>query len=62
MFHAKIIVEPLLHLKAVSQSKWRIAADIILSLFGIMVMVYTTALTIMSWFDSTRPNLPGYCD
>ncbi len=52
----------MLHYKAVARStlwKW---ADIILCIFGVIAMVYTTSLTIMSWANSSgEPSLPSYC-
>lgn len=40
---------PLLHMKACATSSWQKAADIGLCIFGLVVMVYTTTLTINSW-------------
>lgn len=55
--------QPLLHLKAVAQTRWQRVSDISLCVFGAVVMVYTTTLTIMSWAGgSDAPKAPGYCD
>ncbi|OJD31134.1 transmembrane amino acid transporter [Diplodia corticola] len=56
------IYPPLLHYRAVSRTFWQRFADISLIVVGMVMMLYTTALTINSWVggDSTKP--PGYCD
>ncbi|KAL1638505.1 hypothetical protein SLS58_008833 [Diplodia intermedia] len=56
------IYPPLLHYRAVSRTFWQRFADISLIVVGLVMMLYTTALTINSWVgsDSTKP--PGYCD
>ncbi|KAI9742349.1 MAG: neutral amino acid transporter [Claussenomyces sp. TS43310] len=57
------IYPPMLHYRAVAKTRFRKGADIVLCIFGAVVMVYTTALTIISWADSSsEPPLPKYCD
>jgi solute carrier family 36 (proton-coupled amino acid transporter) len=53
----------MLHFKAVAKTRFRKSADILLCIFGLIVMVYTTSLTIKSWASgSPNPGLPNYCD
>ncbi|CAD6581993.1 MAG: neutral amino acid transporter [Alectoria sarmentosa] len=52
----------MLHFKAVADSKRKRIADVILCVFGGVVMVYTTALTIKSWANGSSSKPPGYCD
>ncbi|KFA77721.1 hypothetical protein S40288_00470 [Stachybotrys chartarum IBT 40288] len=55
------IYPPLLHYKAVARSwLWKMS-DILLCIFGVVAMVYTTSLTIVSWANA-EPKAPGYCD
>ena len=54
--------QPLLHYKAVSRTAFRKFADISLVIFGMFVMIYTTALTLMSWANSKPKDMLGYCD
>lgn len=53
----------MLHYKAIARTKlWKVA-DIALCVFGLVVMVYTTSLTVISWVGGTEaPGLPSYCD
>lgn len=55
-------VQPLLHYRAVSRTTFRKVADILLVIFGMFVMIYTTALTLMSWANSQPKNTLGYCN
>jgi proton-coupled amino acid transporter len=53
----------MLHFKAVAKTRFRKACDILLCIFGAVVMVYTTSLTVISWAEGTdAPPLPKYCD
>jgi proton-coupled amino acid transporter len=53
----------MLHFKGVAKTRFRKAADVLLGIFGLVVMVYTTSLTIISWAGgSEAPKPPGYCD
>jgi proton-coupled amino acid transporter len=53
----------MLHFKGVAKTKFRKIADVLLCIFGLTVMVYTTALTVMSWAKGGgEPGLPSYCD
>jgi len=55
--------QPMMHYKVISTNRWQKLADVILVIFGIFVMGYTTALTVMSWAKGSRgPKPPGYCD
>ncbi|KAH8820069.1 transmembrane amino acid transporter protein-domain-containing protein [Xylogone sp. PMI_703] len=57
------IYPPMLHYKAVAKNNFRKFADVILCIFGVIVMAYTTALTVLNWASSdAEPSLPGYCD
>ncbi|KAI9826506.1 MAG: neutral amino acid transporter [Phylliscum demangeonii] len=56
------VYPPMLHLKAVPGSRRQRFADVLLAVFGLVVMVYTTALTIKSWIDGKTVKRPGYCD
>ncbi|KAM3530749.1 hypothetical protein NHJ13051_001189 [Beauveria bassiana] len=55
------IYPPLLHYKAVARSRLWKYSDILLCVFGLFTMVYTTSLTVMSWANS-KPKAPGYCE
>lgn len=54
----------MLHYKAVAKTRFRKICDVILCIFGLVVMVYTTSLTVISWV--TGGGVPetrgGYCD
>lgn len=53
----------MLHFKAVAKSRFRKACDVLLCIFGLVVMLYTTSLTIISWASGGgEPSLPSYCD
>ncbi|KAI4171285.1 MAG: hypothetical protein LQ343_004362 [Gyalolechia ehrenbergii] len=52
----------LLHLKAVAQTRRQQIADICLCIFGFVVMVYTTTLTVKDWANGSSPRARGYCD
>ncbi|KAJ5480835.1 hypothetical protein N7539_006729 [Penicillium diatomitis] len=56
------VYPPLLHLRACAQSKRQAIADITLAILGAICCIYTTALTIQSWFGAQAPSSPGYCD
>ncbi|KAK1967197.1 transmembrane amino acid transporter [Colletotrichum sublineola] len=57
------IYPPLLHYKAVAKNRlWKIS-DIVLCVFGLIAMAYTTTLTVYSWAGgSSEPSPPAYCD
>lgn len=46
------IYPPVLHYRAVSQTRAQKAADIAMAIFGLCAMVYTTATSIQSWISS----------
>ena len=52
----------MLHLKAIANSKKQRIADVTLCVFGLVVMVYTTALTVQNWANGSSSKPPGYCD
>lgn len=53
----------MLHFKGVAKTRLRKTADVLLCIFGLIVMGYTTSLTIVSWASgTTEPGLPSYCD
>lgn len=52
----------MLHYRAVSKTTLKRACDVILIIFGCIVMIYTTALTIKGWVDGDSSKSPGYCD
>ena len=52
----------MLHMKAVARTRFQRWADIVLCIFGFMVMIYTTTLTVKSWATKTTVKTPGYCD
>lgn len=53
----------MLHFKAVAMTRRQRIGDAVLCLFGFVVMIYTTSLTIMSWVQGEQgTKQPGYCD
>jgi len=53
----------MLHFKGVAKTRFRKSADVLLCVFGLVVMGYTTSLTVMSWAAGDQePSLPSYCD
>lgn len=53
----------MLHYKGVAKTRFRKSADVLLCIFGLVVMVYTTSLTLMSWAAGDEAEkLPSYCD
>lgn len=52
----------MLHMRGVAKTSFRKACDVILCIFGLVVMAYTTALTLKSWAGAAEPGLPSYCD
>ena len=52
----------MLHYKAVAKTKLWKWGDVILCIFGLVAMAYTTSLTVMSWANSAGDAAPGYCD
>ncbi|KAG9727906.1 hypothetical protein KCU73_g12506, partial [Aureobasidium melanogenum] len=55
------VYPPLMHYRAVATRSWQRIADILLVIFGLFIMGYTTTLTVMSW-SAGGPKEPGYCD
>ncbi|RDL41215.1 Transmembrane amino acid transporter [Venustampulla echinocandica] len=57
------IYPPMLHMRSVAKTNFRKAADVLLCVFGFIVMGYTTSLTLASWASGDQePGLPSYCD
>ncbi|KAF2757056.1 amino acid transporter-like protein [Pseudovirgaria hyperparasitica] len=56
------IYPPLLHLKAIAQAPWRRVSDVLIVIFGFLVMAYTTALTVAGWVNSGEAKAPTYCE
>ena len=56
------VYPPLLHLRAISRTRWQRTADYALAGFGIVACAYTTALTIQQWAGGHSAKAPGYCD
>lgn len=57
------IYPPMMHYRVVSTTRWQKISDVVLVIFGVAGMAYTTTLTIASWANgSTAPKPPGYCD
>lgn len=56
------IYPPLLHLKAVSKTRWQRMGDYLLFAFGVAACAYTTALTVQQWAAGHQAKPPGYCD
>jgi proton-coupled amino acid transporter len=53
----------MLHYKAVAKTSFRRGCDVLLCIFGFVVMGYTTALTLKSWAGGDETvKLPSYCD
>ncbi|EAS28384.3 amino acid transporter [Coccidioides immitis RS] len=57
------VYPPLLHWKAVATTRFRRWSDIALAVFGTLVCIYTTILTVHNWVaGSSEPSKPGHCD
>ncbi|TVY80798.1 Vacuolar amino acid transporter [Lachnellula suecica] len=57
------IYPPMLHMRGVAKTTFRKTCDVLLCIFGFIVMAYTTSLTLASWASGDRePGLPSYCD
>ncbi|KAL1958731.1 hypothetical protein VTO42DRAFT_3850 [Malbranchea cinnamomea] len=57
------VYPPMLHLKAVASSRLQRSADITLTIFGVILCIYTTILTIQNWAaGSPDSGKPGQCD
>jgi solute carrier family 36 (proton-coupled amino acid transporter) len=52
----------MMHYRVVSAKLWERALNLFLVVFGIVMMVYTTTLTVERWIDGGRAKSPGYCD
>lgn len=52
----------MLHFRGVAKSRFRKGADVLLCIFGLVVMVYTTGQTVLSWGSETGKPALSYCD
>ncbi|KAL6716445.1 hypothetical protein ACLMJK_006012 [Lecanora helva] len=52
----------MLHYRAVARTTVQKVGDFTLGIFGAVVMMYTTVLTIQSWVRDSGARPPGYCD
>lgn len=53
----------MLHYRGVARTTFYKVTDVMLCIFGIVAMAYTTSLTVISWASGpTGPPLPKYCD
>ena len=52
----------MLHYRAVARTSLQKIGDIMLGIFGAIVMMYTTVLTVESWARGSGAPQPGYCD
>ena len=56
-------IQPMLHYRGVAKSAIRRWSDVLLCIFGLVAMAYTTSLTVMSWAsDSGGGELPSHCN
>jgi proton-coupled amino acid transporter len=51
-----------MHYRVVATRTWQKVVDILLVVFGICMMTYTTALTVSAWANGESDTTPGYCD
>ena len=51
-----------MHYRVGASKTWHRIADLCLVIFGVAVMGYTTALTVISWTHGSDAKAPGYCD
>ncbi|EME80698.1 GLN1 polyamine transporter [Pseudocercospora fijiensis CIRAD86] len=56
------IYPPMMHYRVVATKTWQRAGDVVLVIFGFVMMSYTTALTIKAWVNGQQDKTPGYCD
>ncbi|KAK2748316.1 neutral amino acid transporter [Myotisia sp. PD_48] len=57
------VYPPILHYKAVANTRLQKFADIALAVFGVIGCIYTTTLTVQNWASGgSPPGLPDYCD
>ncbi|KAF3164408.1 neutral amino acid transporter [Orbilia oligospora] len=54
---------PMLHYKAVARTTISKVGDVVIGIFGLGVMIYTTQQTVRSWYDgSGKPPSEGFCN
>ncbi|KAF2765189.1 hypothetical protein EJ03DRAFT_355128 [Teratosphaeria nubilosa] len=56
------IYPPLMHYRAVADRPWQRITDLMLVVFGFVIMAYTTALTIINWVGGGQEEMPGQVD
>lgn len=56
------MAQPMLHYRGVARNRFWKISDVLLCVFGLIAMAYTTSLTVMSWASSPGKTLPSYCD
>lgn len=57
------IYPPMMHYRAVATKTWQKITSVLLVIFGVAMMSYTTALTIIAWVDGSKEKgTPGYCE
>lgn len=53
----------MLHYRAVAKTQFRKICDVALCIFGLVVMGYTTTLTVLNWINTDESvPVPKYCD
>ncbi|KZF24740.1 hypothetical protein L228DRAFT_208893 [Xylona heveae TC161] len=55
------VYPPLLHVRAVARTRFQRISDYAILVFGLVVMIYTTVLTLKSWAGGPAKEAPGYC-
>ncbi|KFY22956.1 hypothetical protein V493_06205 [Pseudogymnoascus sp. VKM F-4281 (FW-2241)] len=57
------IYPPMLHYRAVATTRFRKLSDVFLCVCGVIVMVYTTSMTVMKWTSGDKViPVPKFCD
>ena len=51
-----------MHYRAVATKPWQKVANIMVVIFGLTVMGYTTSLTVLKWIHGGQEVVIGYCD
>lgn len=52
----------MLHYKALARSRLRKVTNVMLVIFGFVVMIGTTALTVKNWIYDKSVKTPDWCD
>ncbi|EMC91284.1 hypothetical protein BAUCODRAFT_117635 [Baudoinia panamericana UAMH 10762] len=56
------IYPPMMHYRVSATRLWERITDVLLVIFGFVLMAYTTGMTIQHWVHGERSKPPGYCD